>query len=272
MKISLRQALALSAMCTVTALPGADQPRFEVASVKRADRGILSNSVDPAMVTLKGDPMKMILMEAFQVRTDQVVGPSWLDEDCFDIIARMPEGATKDQIPAMLQALLVERFKLAAHKEDRVRQIYALVVDKSGPKFKESAISSNSMGAAAGQVSFRAAPGTTGLKGSMSMASLARFLSNRGYGPVQDLTGLKGKYDLDISWAPDPAFERPGQFASAYAATHGGSANAAADLPAAPTADIFTALRESLGLRLEARKEPVEVLVIDHLERVPTEN
>ena len=63
---------------------------------------------------MRGDPLKVVVMEAFKVKAYQIVGPSWLDEDCFEIVAKMPEGATSDQIPAMLQALLAERFKLAA--------------------------------------------------------------------------------------------------------------------------------------------------------------
>jgi uncharacterized protein (TIGR03435 family) len=107
---------------------------------------------------LKGDPLKPILMEAFQVASDRIVGPSWLDEDCFEIFPRMPEGATRDQVPAMLQALLAERFKLAAHKKERPRSVYALVVDKDGPKFKQSGASPNFLGAHAGQTRFRAGP------------------------------------------------------------------------------------------------------------------
>jgi hypothetical protein len=184
-----------------------------VASVKRTTQGIINNSLGPGTVTLSGHPLKIVLMEAFKVKSYQIVGPSWLDEDCFEIVAKMPEGSTSDQIPAMLQALLMERFKLAAHKDDRPRP------------------------------------------------------ANRLRQPVQDFTGLKGTYDIDLSWAPDPALERSGPYAGAFADAHPN-----ADLPPSPPADLFTAIRESLGLRLEPRKEPVEVLVIDHIERVPTEN
>src|ERR1035437_9953002 len=102
MKISLGSTIALSAICAITALTASDQPKFEVASVKRMDRGIIHNSMGPGTVTLKGDPLKIVLMEAFKVKSYQIEGPSWLDEDCFDIVAKMPEGATSDQIPAML--------------------------------------------------------------------------------------------------------------------------------------------------------------------------
>ena len=267
MNTGLASAIALFAVSAFAAQNAATQPKFEAASVKRTDRCVFDNTVGPGTVVLKGVPLKPILVEAFKVGKDQIAGPSWLDEDCFEIFGKVPEGASKDQIPAMLQALLVERFKLAAHKEDRPRTVYALTVDKNGPKFKESVSSSNAVGARAGQTTFRAGPATSGVKGSMTMASLARYLSGRGYGPVQDFTGLTGKYDIDLSWAPDRAFEPLGEFAAATAAAHQN-----ADLPPAPTADLFTAVRESLGLRLERRKEPVEVLVIDHIERVPTGN
>jgi uncharacterized protein (TIGR03435 family) len=114
---------------------------------------------------------------------------------------------------------------------------------------------------------FRAGVGISGFKGSMTMATLARRLSGKAYGTVQDFTGLKGTYDIDLSWAPDPTFEQPGPYATESAAAHPN-----ADPPPTPTANLFTALRESLGLRLESRKEPVEVLVIDHIERIPTGN
>jgi uncharacterized protein (TIGR03435 family) len=268
MRISLPSTIALSAICAIAAQIAADQPKFEVASVKRTDRGIIKNSLGPGTVTLKGDPLKIVLMEAFKVKTYQIVGPSWLDEDCFEIVAKMPEGATSDQIPAMLQALLVERFKLAAHKEDRPSPVYALVVEKSGPKFQEASTNFRGMGPRPGLMFFRV--GTArGFKGSMTMATLARFLANSLDRPVQDFTGLTGTYDIDLSWAPDPTIDRPSPFSEA---TRAASADAGADLPAAPTATVFTAIRDSLGLRLEPRHGQVEMLVIDHVERVPTEN
>ena len=268
MKISLRSTIALSAICAIAALTAADQPKFEVASVKRMDRGIIHNSMGPGTVTLKGDPLKIVLMEAFKVKTYQIIGPSWLDEDCFEIVAKMPEGATSDQIPAMLQALLVERFKLAAHKEDRPGPAYALVVEKSGPKFQEASTNFRRMGPSSGLMFFRA--GTArGFKGSMTMATLAKFLANSLDRPVHDFTGLTGTYDIDLSWAPDPTIDRPSPF---WEATRAASADAGIDLPAAPTATVFNAIRDSLGLRLEPRKEPVEMLVIDHVERIPSEN
>jgi uncharacterized protein (TIGR03435 family) len=271
MRIFLRWATILSAICAVPLLIGQDQPKFETASVKRMERGIIHNSMGPATVILRGDPLKIVLMEAFKVRAYQIVGPSWLDEECYEIVAKMPESATRDKIAAMLQALLVERFKLAAHKENLPRPVYALVVDHGGPKFKDANMNFRPMGPRPGEMMFRAALDTQGFKGAMTMARLAQLLSGRLDRPVQDFTGLKGTYDIDLAWAPDPSIDRPfsaGSFTAATAAL----GDTGADLPAAPTATLFTAIRESLGLKLEPRKEPVEMLVIDHVERVPTEN
>ncbi len=240
------------------------QPEFEVASVKRTDQCGGRNSIDPGSIALRGVPLKAVLMEAFQVKTEQIEGPSWLETDCFDVSAKMPEGATREQLPAMLQRLLTGRFKLAAHKENRPRSGYALVVDKNGPKFKEDVPKANFMGSHAGQT-FYGFSGHGALKGVMTMATLASNLSREGYGPVEDATGLTGRYDIGLSWARDPAFSQRSPIASA-------SAPPGADIPAPEGPSLFTALRDSLGLRLERRNVQVQFVVIDHIERIPTEN
>ena len=266
MKTFLLFLITVPATCIANAQDAPIQPKFEVASVKRTDRCFAGNpSIDPGSVTLKGVPLKPVLMEAFKVKMDQIQGPSWLDTDCFDISAKMPEGATRDQLPAMLQALLTERFKLVAHKEDRPRSGYALVVDKGGPKFKEDDPNTNFMGSHAGQMFF-GAPGHGAVKGVMTMAGLAGYLSTQGYGPVQDATGLTGKYDIDLTWTPDKAFEQRAVDATASAATPLG-----ADIPA-PEANLFAALRDQLGLKLERHSVQVQFVMIDHIERIPTEN
>jgi uncharacterized protein (TIGR03435 family) len=256
----------LSAAFTANGQNASVQPKFEVASVKRTDQCGGGRFIDPRSVMLGGVPLKPVLMEAFKVKSNEIEGPSWLETDCFDISAKIPDGGSLDQLSAMLQALLVERFKLAAHKEDRARPGYALVVDKGGPKVKEDDPKANFMGRHAGQM-FIGAFGHGALKGVMTMAGVAGYLSTRGYGPVQDLTGLTGKYDIDLSWVPNPDFESTGAGATVPAATP-----PSADSPAAPGADLFAALREQLGLRLERRNMQVQYLVIDHIERVPTEN
>jgi uncharacterized protein (TIGR03435 family) len=133
---------------------------------------------------------------------EQISGPSWLESDCVGIIGRMPEGAPKEQLPAMLEALLAERFKLATHKETRQQSGYALVVDKNGPKLREVDQRNAVRRSRAGMVRFGGGPGLSAIKGDMTMTALARrFWSQLGR-PVQDLTGLGAVYEVDLSWTP----------------------------------------------------------------------
>lgn len=243
------------------------QPKFEVASVKRTEQCGGRNSIDPGSVAFHGVPLKGVLMEAFDLKMDQIEGPYWLITDCFDISAKIPAGVSKDRLPAMLQALLAERFRLAAHQEDRRQAGYALVVGKGGPKFKEDDPDADFMGKGSRPgLTFYGASGHGALKGVMTMATLASNLSRQGYGPVQDLTGLAGRYDIDLAWTPDKAFEPRPVDPTASAATPPG-----ADIPA-PEPSLFTAVRESLGLKLERRAVEVRFVVVDHMERVPTGN
>ena len=235
-----------SAICAIAPLAAADPPKFEVASVKRVDCVTIHNSIDAGMVALKGDPLKIVLMEAFQVKAFQIEGPSWLDQDCFDIAAKIPEGVGRDQVPAMLQALLAERLKLAAHMEDRPQSVYALVVDKGGPKLKEASTNFQRMGSN-GQLRLFRAGNARGTKGAMTMALLAGFLSNSLDRPVKDFTGLTGTYDIDISWAPDPTVDRPSPASDDMLAR---AKAAGVELPPAPTATVFSALKDSLGLEV----------------------
>jgi len=212
--------------------------------------------MDPGQVALKGMPLNPVLIFAFGVSKEQIIGPSWLESDCFDVFAKSPQGSTADQIPAMLRALLAERFKLSAHKESRPSTIYALVVDKGGPKIKQAAENSTFMGNYPRKAFATGRGGRGILKGIMTMELLAKGLSVQGYGQIVDDTGLKGEYEISLSWVPDQGV---GQAAPSAAASD-------------PGADLFAAVRESLGLRLEPRKTQTEALVIDHIERVPTEN
>jgi uncharacterized protein (TIGR03435 family) len=266
MKTVLLFLIAFAAAYVAHAQNAPAQLKFEVASVKRSDQCEFITSIDPASVTLKGVPLKPVLMEAFKVKTDQIEGPSWLDSDCFEIVAKMPEGATGDQVPGMLRALLAERFKLAAHPENRPKTGWALMVDKGGPKCKEDDPNTNFMGRAPRGSMAIGRAGRGGLKGVMTMARLAASLSTQGYGPVEDATGLTGEYDIALTWTPDNAPESRAGAATASTATPSG-----ADIPA-PAADLFNALREQLGLRLERRNVEVQFVVIDHIERIPSGN
>src|SRR5438876_943661 len=124
---------------------------FEVATIKPADpinpATILSSGKLPHVgMTVEGSRVDIgymsladLIPAAFKVKPYQISGPDWMNSQRFDILAKMPEGATKEQVPEMLQALLIERFQLKVHRETKDQSIYALIVAKGGPKFKESA-------------------------------------------------------------------------------------------------------------------------------------
>ncbi len=158
----------------------------------------------------------------------------------------------------MLRTLLLDRFKLAVHRETKALPGCALVVAKTGAKLRESAIEEGS----------DEKPLFTGRRGDLTaervtITQLAETLSRTLSSPVLDMTGIKGVFELHLRWTPDenPLMKKPAESGEALAPTEGADA---------PT--IFTALQEQLGLKLEVRKIPVEILVIDHVERAPSEN
>lgn len=175
-------------------------------------------------------------------------GPDWLDSERFDIAATFPAETPDQQVMPMLQRLLDERFKLILHHQSREFTVYALVVAKSGAKLQASAKQT-----AAYKFSAQAGHATGS---SLSMPQFADRLSRPVFGlnrQVLDFTGLQGRFDLTLDWRPD--------------STQAEDTEAKADRPS-----LFTALPEQLGLSLEKRKVPLDVLVIDHANRVPVEN
>jgi len=224
---------------------------------------------DPTFLRYANIPLKRVLMAAYEVKYWQIAGPDWLDRLRFDITARLPDGATREQSLAMMRGLLAERFQMTVHRETRELPVYALLQDKSGVKLKPSADAAGDENAIAsvkqneGKDGFPVlTPGASGVivetrngRARISgfhagLAKLADFLSTQLGRPVLDRTGIAGIFDFAVYFRPE---------------------SAAVD-EANPEAGIFDALREQLGLRLEARKGPVEMLVIDRIERVPTGN
>jgi uncharacterized protein (TIGR03435 family) len=215
---------------------------FEVASVKPSPPEVHGSTMhlDPGRLTCSGASLKELIQRAYNIKNYQISGPDWLDTERYEIAAKFPGTYGVDQVVQALQALLVERFRLTVHRESKEMAVYGLVVGKGGFKFQETEIG---------------AGGISGYRGKLvakkvSMARLAEFLSTRVDRPVIDMTGISGIYDFTLEWAPD--------------------GNAPAD--SGPTADIYTAIEQQLGLKLETRKAPVEMLVIDHAEKVPIEN
>ncbi len=193
--------------------------------------------------------------------------PAWLDSEGFEIAAKIPAGTSPSQVRLMLQNLLTERFKLATHREPKVVSAYALTVAKSGPKFKVSVDAPAT--SAANEKSkpstdkdgfpVPAPPGswiitrnghTRMQQRKIDLGTLARQLQNQLDRPVTDATGLQGTYDFTLSWTAD--------------------SSVTPDSDAPP--DIFMALQQQLGLKLEASKITIETIVVDHAEKTPIEN
>lgn len=219
---------------------------FEVASIRRNTGGGLNTRIDVSAgrLTIVNGSAKTLIRNAYGILSFQLAGePRWLDTDMYDIAATTGrEGKiSPEQLKSLLQNLLADRFGLKAHWETRERSVYALVLDKNGPKFNESvAVQEPSINTQKG-------PGGAQMKGIREpMSILASNLGNQLGRFVLDRTGLGGVYDWTLAWSPESAAEssRP---------------------------SLFTAVREQLGLRLKAQKGPLETLVIDSIER-PSEN
>jgi uncharacterized protein (TIGR03435 family) len=233
------------------------QPVFEVASVKRSKpaSGIIPVGIDtePGKLTAQNETLKNLISAAYGVKEYQISGPEWLGSERYEIVAKAAKPVGDRQLTQMLQPLLVERFKLTLHRDKKEFTVYALAVDKNGPKItkaKDEGETNINMG---------------GRRLTAQHASLPQFadlLSLQTHRPVVDRTGLVGNFDITLTWVPDaPTGMSPP-----------GGENSGRDNASDPTSAIFTAVREQLGLKLQASKELLEVLVIDHAEKVPAEN
>jgi bla regulator protein blaR1 len=262
---------------TATAVPG--RMTFEVASIKRNVSGDPDASIriqPGGQMTVSNNSLYNLIRNAYGTqRFEMIPGPklpSWIDSDKWDILAKSPAGApeVQEQMQLRLRSLLEDRFKLVARREMREMPVYELVVARSdgllGRQIKPSGDECAAQGRAraAGEPPPPMPPGgfcgTRTGNGSVSMKGvpLSNFVRNLGGMTgrfVIDKTGLTGPFDLDLKWAPEPAPGAPPQG------------------PGTPgdDASLFAAIQEQLGLKLEAKREPVEVLVIDSAER-PTED
>jgi bla regulator protein blaR1 len=286
-------ALAAAGLC---AAQPPDQPaaasaapmKFEVASIKPSAPGqrFIRVEIQPGgRLTCQNVPAKWLIEQAYGIKDFQLSGaPGWIGSDHYDINAEADTSAAylpKEQIQAMVRSLLADRFALKTHTETKEMSVYALVVGKNGPKFHESAKVAPEPGPDGGGPGGPGAggppdgppngPKRLGRRGGammrmgrgeisaqqISMTVFATQLSQMLGRSVIDKTGLTGKYDLKLHWTPEE-----GEFA--------GPKEPGPDAP--PPADpngpsIYTALQEQLGLKLEGRKGPVEIVVIDHIEK-----
>jgi uncharacterized protein (TIGR03435 family) len=246
-----------------------DRLSFEVASVKSGDPNnpqvLLSLQPGGRFTTINAS-LQMLIDFAYDVRNHQISGgPNWLDTAKFDIEAKaggdaplLPGPEVGSRLRLMVQSLLAERYKLTLHKETREEQVYELVVDKGGSKLKLTERSPDKDAAdtaKAGPQGLRTA-GRGQLEGMAAPASmLAKEFSRITGRSVIDRTGLAGRFDFHLKWTPDPGAPPP------MAGLEAGS-------PPDPSwPSLFTAVQEELGLKLQSTKGPVEILVIDHVEK-----
>lgn len=230
---------------------GVAQPVFEVASIRPHNPAAGGSGPQLAgnRLTLTSRTLKQLIIYAYDLKSYEYSGgPEWaagpMDGNSFDVIAQTESGGvlTEAQAKQALQALLAERFQLKVHRETKEMPVYALVVGKNGPRFKESG--SDAQGVTQGNVTSATVASTFSKQ---RIDFLVRLLSSSADRPVLDKTGLTGVYDFKLEYARDPA-------------TSDGT-----------VPSLFTAVQEQLGLKLEPQRAPIEILVVDSAER-PTVN
>lgn len=289
---------------SVLALTASGQT-FAVASIKPSSGQVpASMKMDAARIDIQGLSLGDLIRTAYRLKQYELACPDWLETLKFDAQATIPEGRSRNQMPEMLQALLAARFKLTAHRASREFPVYALVVGKNGSKLKKAAPDSAAAGGdspspsafeqtvppppAAGPPGAAKPMTTSGSGGTMrqsmgangmmhleidstTLSHFVDFLTAFVDRPVVDMTGLKENYvvqlDLSMEEMRNMAMSKAGK---AMPVAAGGAQPAdAASVPSGVS--IFAAVQK-LGLKLEARRVPVEVLVVDHAEKSPVRN
>lgn len=259
--------LVLLTASAILQAQSARRPEFEVASVRPSDPETVLESYVPtlnvapgATLRIQNRQLKELIMIAFGIGGRQLAGPQWLidppgrpsDAPRFDIVARVPDNAKRDEIPAMLQNLLSDRFKLQVHREQRETTIYAVEVAKGGLKIKPLPESDDRQSGCARSM-FGANGVTTAVCRNMTPAQLAQQLQtlSPAYfpdGPVIDKTGLAGTYTFNLDWITKQQRDAGEDGPSMYDAV------------------------EKLGLHVERQKGAAEMLVVDSIEKAPVSN
>ena len=230
---------------------GAAAQTFDVASIRAAQPGRDSVEVVPGSVTMRNLRMTACIRWAYGVQDFQISGPGWLNEARFDIVAKAGTQAPEADLRKMMQALLADRFKLVVHRETKEMTALILTVGKNGHKLKPTDVE--------GSPSFQTGKLNLTGKGA-TIAQLTEFLSRELRQPVVDKTGLTGRFDyfLDINAYVTEEIRKT-------ETPNGGP-------PAEAPSIIAQAIQAQLGLKIEPHKAPVEMLVIDSIEKTPTEN
>jgi uncharacterized protein (TIGR03435 family) len=187
----------------------------------------------------------MLVAAAYGLTEPRVLGPAWLDKDRFDIVAKSPAGVPDSELNPMLQRLLKDRFKLSSHLEKKRLSVYYLNVAKGGAKMPKYPARDSGPD--------RPAPDYPGavMRGTFTMPQLADLMSRILERAVIDKTGLTERYSVYLTYAPLTANVGESAFG---------------------LADFFKSVQDQLGLKLQPSKDDVDVVIVDHVERMPTEN
>jgi uncharacterized protein (TIGR03435 family) len=236
--------------------PAATAPAFEVASVKAdtagtnegGGRGREIVTPSPSGISMINVRLKSVIVWAYHLQPVQVTGPAWLDVDRFDVVAKASGAASEDQQRLMMQKLLVDRFKLAFHHETKEMQAFVVSVAKTGLKAKPSD--------SEGEMSIQPAGEMAASVQRATVSKLAEMLSGPLQAPVIDETGLTGKYDFKLDLA---------NFMMSMDRTQPMGISDVIPI-------LIQAAQQQLGIKIEQRKVPVELMIVDHLEKVPVEN
>jgi uncharacterized protein (TIGR03435 family) len=242
-------------------------PSFEVASIRSSTSRPPSPGeemhgmgekieANPGSLIMRNVKLSSCVRWAYSVEDYQVNGPGWIQGQRYDIAARSSGGEKEDQLRVMLQALLADRFKMEVHKETKVIPIYAMVVGKNGHKLHPAEGDGDEDLKPTGQM--------TGEAHNLTMARLCELLSmpfnQLLHTPVVDMTGLKGKWNFSVNLA---------SYVTEDMQKHGpGGPSAMPDI----VGIVQAALQEQLGLKLESRKQEMDLIVVDKAEKIPTEN
>jgi uncharacterized protein (TIGR03435 family) len=229
----------------------AQAQEFDAASIKlsKAGGGRGSMNSDAGRITYTNVSLRDCLMAAYGAKDYQISGPDWMRTDRFDIIATAAGSASDDAMKLMLQKLLTARFQMTVRREKRELPVYAMVIAKGGTKLHETETPGKSnMRMTSGGVVF------TSVTVQELIDDMSRLRTAEMDRPVIDDTGLKGRYDFTVT-----LFATQEEMMTAMSKGDFGSS-------------IFTLIQEQLGLKLEARKLPLDMLTVDKAERVPTEN
>jgi uncharacterized protein (TIGR03435 family) len=253
-----------SLLCVLFALPGLAQT-FEVATMKLHPPGSPEGTAttqtggpgtdDPTRITIINRTLHRLLIESYGLAGYQLKDPPDLDQVRYDLFAKIAPGATEQEVRVMMQNLLIERLQLKVRHEHQVIPVYALVTGKRGPKFK---LSSEPVDPAK-QGMFRSSGGSGSLKLTavgQTVPQLVSALFQQTDHPIMDMTDLRGKYDFTLTFA-----RRSDQLSSTPPEAR------ADDVPT-----IFQALQDQLGLKLDARKMPVDLVIVDSGRKNPVEN